>query len=95
MEPTSEHVMIRIWSLTALSQTPQVWQWRVGKWPLNRMPKKRTWRLPAWQMRVTVPSEYLRPYVEAGFTEFKFEVGAKSGQNQTFAEGTFTVELGD
>jgi hypothetical protein len=54
-----------------------------------------TVQLPAGQMRVTVPSEYLRPYVEAGFTEFKFEVGAKSGQNQTFAEGTFTVELGD
>jgi hypothetical protein len=47
-------------------------------------------QLPFGQQSVTVPSEYLQPYINAGITTFKFEVGAKAGENQTFSEGTFT-----
>ena len=52
-------------------------------------------QLPPGQMSVTVPFEYLHSYAVADVTDFKFEVGAKSGENQTFSEGTFTVELDD
>ncbi|MFQ5829916.1 MAG: hypothetical protein ACE5JD_12285 [Candidatus Methylomirabilia bacterium] len=52
-------------------------------------------QLPPGQVSVTVPFEYLDSYAVAGVTEFKFEVGAKSGENQTFSEGTFVVELDD
>jgi hypothetical protein len=47
-------------------------------------------QVPFGQQSVTVPSEYLQPYVDAGITTFKFEVGAKAGENQTFSEGSFT-----
>lgn len=50
-----------------------------------------TVQLPFDQQRVTVPSEYLQAYVDAGITAFKFEVGAKAGENQTFSEGNFTI----
>lgn len=50
-----------------------------------------TIQLPAGQTQVTVPAEYLQAYVDAGITTFKFEVGARAGANQTFAEGTFTI----
>lgn len=42
-------------------------------------------------LSVTVSPEYLQQYVAAGITTFKFEVGAKAGENQTFSEGGFTV----
>ena len=44
------------------------------------------------QQTATVSPEYLQSYVAAGIKTFKFEVGAKAGENQTFSEGTFTVE---
>jgi hypothetical protein len=43
------------------------------------------------QLSATVASEYLQQYVDAGITTFKFEVGAKTGENQTFSEGAFTI----
>jgi hypothetical protein len=43
------------------------------------------------QQTVTVSPEYLQSYVAAGITVFKFEVGAKAGENQTFSEGGFTI----
>lgn len=46
-------------------------------------------QLPPEQLTLTVPLEYLQAYVAAGVTTFKFEVGAKAGENQTFSEGTF------
>jgi hypothetical protein len=48
-------------------------------------------QLPFGQKTVTVSSEYLQSYVAAGITTFKFEVGAKAGENQTFSEGGFTI----
>jgi len=48
-------------------------------------------QLPPGQMSVTVPFEYLQSYAVAGVTRFKFEVGAKSGENQTFSEGAFEL----
>jgi hypothetical protein len=51
-----------------------------------------TVQLPSGQQTVTVPSEYLQQYVNDGITTFKFEVGAKAGENQTFSEGSFTVQ---
>lgn len=54
-----------------------------------------TVQLPAHQRRVTVPREYFLAYLVAGVTSFKFEVGAKAGENQTFSEGEFTAELDD
>lgn len=48
-------------------------------------------QLPFGQRTVTVSPEYLQSYVAAGLTTFKFEVGAKAGENQTFSEGGFTV----
>jgi hypothetical protein len=50
-------------------------------------------QVPPGQQSVTVPSEYLQPYVAAGITTFKFEVGNKLGENQTFSEGTFTISI--
>ena len=44
---------------------------------------------------VDVPNQYLLPYLEAGIEDFKFEVGARHDENQTFSEGEFTVELED
>jgi len=46
------------------------------------------------QLSVTVPPEYLQQYVAEGIGMFKFEVGAKAGENQTFSEGRFTITLG-
>jgi hypothetical protein len=46
------------------------------------------------QQTVTVSPEYLQSYVAAGITTFKFEVGARAGENQTFSEGSFTVDVG-
>jgi hypothetical protein len=43
------------------------------------------------QLSVTVAPEYVQQYVAAGITTFKFEVGSKAGENQTFSEGHFTV----
>ena len=43
------------------------------------------------QQTATVSPEYLQSYVAAGITIFKFEVGARAGENQTFSEGSFTV----
>jgi hypothetical protein len=45
--------------------------------------------------KVTVPSEYFRKYLRKGITEFKFEIGARVHENQTFSEGAFTVEYDD
>jgi hypothetical protein len=50
-----------------------------------------TVQLPADQLMVTVPAEYLQGYLAAGVRTFKFEVGAKKGENQTFSEGSFTI----
>jgi hypothetical protein len=49
-----------------------------------------TVQLPSNQLSVPVPSAYLQQYIAAGITTFKFEVGAKSGENQTFSEGSFS-----
>jgi hypothetical protein len=49
-------------------------------------------QLLSGQLSATVPPEYLQQHVDAGITTFKFEVGAKAGENQTFSEGTFTVQ---
>ena len=49
-----------------------------------------TVQLPSNQLSVAVPSEYLQQYITAGITTFKFEVGAKAGENQTFTEGSFS-----
>ena len=49
-----------------------------------------TVQLPSNQLSVTVPSEYLQQYITAGITTFKFEVGAKAGENQTFTESSFS-----
>lgn len=54
-----------------------------------------TVQLPADQRSVTVPREYFLPYLVAGVTNFKFEVGAKAGEHQTFSEGEITAELDD
>ena len=52
-------------------------------------------QLPPGFTSVTVPEEYLLAFALFGFTEFKFEVGARIGQNQTFSEGTFQVIVED
>jgi hypothetical protein len=51
-------------------------------------------QVPFAQQMVTIPAEYLQPYVDAGVTTFKFEVGAhaEGSENQTFSEGSFTIE---
>ena len=47
-------------------------------------------QLPANQMSVTVPEEFLNTYIAQGVTAFKFEVGAiEASGNQTFSEGGF------
>lgn len=48
-------------------------------------------QLPFGHQTVTVSSEHLQSYVAAGITTFKFEVGARADENQTFSEGGFTV----
>jgi hypothetical protein len=50
-----------------------------------------TVQLPSNQLSVTVPSEYLQQYITVGITTFKFEVGAKAGENQTFTESSFSL----
>lgn len=51
---------------------------------------------PPDQMSVTIPDEFLAQFLADGFNEFKFEVGAREESgNQTFSEGTFTVECPD
>ena len=47
------------------------------------------------QRRVDVPRQFFRQYLAAGIHDFKFEVGARKEQNQTFSEGEFTVRLDD
>lgn len=50
-------------------------------------------QVPPDQTSVMVPVEFLQPFVDAGFTEFKFEIGAiEESGNQTFSEGGFEVE---
>lgn len=50
-------------------------------------------QLPPEQTSVRVPVEFLQPFVNSGFTEFKFEIGAiEESGNQTFSEGGFEVE---
>lgn len=50
-------------------------------------------QLPTESTSVTVPQEFLQPFLDLGVTEFKFEIGAaESSGNQTFSEGEFSVE---
>jgi hypothetical protein len=51
-------------------------------------------QVPFAQQTVTIPAEYLQPYVAGGVKTFKFEVGAhgEGTENQTFSEGSFTIE---
>lgn len=50
-------------------------------------------QMPPEQSFVTVPENFLQPFVDLGYTEFKFEVGAiEASGNRTFSEGSFEVE---
>lgn len=50
-------------------------------------------QVPPEQTFVSVPSDFLQQFLDLGFTEFKFEVGAiEESGNQTFSEGSFEVE---
>jgi hypothetical protein len=54
---------------------------------------KFTVQLPAGATSVEVPEEFFQPYLDAGITEFKGEVGGKEESgNQTFTEIEFDVE---
>lgn len=47
----------------------------------------------AEEYEVEVPEEWLEPYIAAGVTTFKYEVGAKEESgNQTFTEDEFDIE---
>lgn len=51
-------------------------------------------QLPVESTSVTVPQEFLQPFLDLGVDEFKFEIGAvEESGNQTFSEGEFSVEL--
>jgi hypothetical protein len=45
--------------------------------------------------KVTVPNEYFRKYLRKRITDFKFEIGARIHENQTFSEGGFTIGYDD
>ncbi len=47
------------------------------------------------QMRITLSREYFLPYLAASITDFKFAVGSRADENQTFSEGEFTVAFDD
>lgn len=50
-------------------------------------------QVPPQQTFVSVPESFLQPFVDLGYSEFKFEVGAiEASGNRTFSEGTFEVE---
>lgn len=50
-------------------------------------------QVPPEQTFVTVPEDFLQQFLDLGFSEFKFEVGAiEASGNQTFSEGSFEVE---
>lgn len=52
-----------------------------------------TAQVPADQLSVTVPEEFLQTYIDMGITTMKFEVGAmEESGNQTFSEGEFEIE---
>lgn len=45
-------------------------------------------------LEVELPEDFIEAYVEAGVTEFKWEIGAREESgNQTFTEGEFEIEL--
>lgn len=47
-------------------------------------------------LEVDVPEAFLEAYLDAGVTEFKFEIGAREESgNQTFTEGEFEILLDD
>lgn len=53
-------------------------------------------QLPGDRHEMEIPDDWLEPYVEAGVTTFKYEVGAKeAGGNQTFTENEFDVDGDD
>lgn len=53
-----------------------------------------TVQLPGESRTVAVPAEFLSPWLDAGVTEFKYEIGAKSETgNQTFTERA--IEIGN
>lgn len=50
-------------------------------------------QVPADQMSVTVPEDFLQSYLDMGITVMKFEVGGmEESGNQTFSEGEFEIE---
>lgn len=50
-------------------------------------------QVPPEQTAVMVPNEFMQPFLDMGFSEFKFEIGAiEESGNQTFSEGSFEVE---
>ncbi len=50
-------------------------------------------QVPGNVSSVTVPAEFIGPWLDAGVTEFKYEVGAKeAGGNQTFTENSLEIE---
>ena len=50
--------------------------------------------LEADDLEVEIPESFLEAYLEAGVTEYKYEIGAREESgNQTFTEGEFEVEL--
>lgn len=50
-------------------------------------------QVPAEQNFVSVPQDFLQPFLDMGFSEFKFEIGAiEESSNATFSEGSFEVE---
>lgn len=55
--------------------------------------QKFTAQVPGDQTFVTVPVDFLQPYLDAGITEMKFEIGGmEESGNQTFSEGEFEIE---
>ncbi len=52
--------------------------------------------LPPGQTSFEVPEEFLAEYVADGYTEFKFEVGAReAGGNRIYTEGGFEIDAGE
>ncbi len=52
-----------------------------------------TAQVPAGQNSVTVPEDFLQQFIDLGFTEFKFEVGAiEESGNQTITESFFCTD---
>jgi hypothetical protein len=51
-------------------------------------------QLPPEITSISVPEVFFQPFVDSGFTEMKFEVGAiEESGNQTFAEGEFEISI--